>query len=66
MARLEHLKRRHSWLEHEIASELARRVPDEARIGQLKKLKLAIKDRMLGLKSGSSPSAPMQAAPAKP
>ncbi|MFN3592973.1 MAG: hypothetical protein ACK4TG_12415 [Thermaurantiacus sp.] len=49
-----------------MAGELARRMPDDARIGQLKKLKLAIKDRMLGLKSGSGQSDPMQAAPAKP
>lgn len=50
MQLLDHLKRRHSWLEHEIASEQARRLPDSARIVQLKKLKLAVKDRMIALK----------------
>jgi hypothetical protein len=47
MSLIDHLKRRHSWLEHEIASEQAQRLPDDARIGQLKKLKLAVKDRLL-------------------
>jgi hypothetical protein len=54
---LDHLKRRHSWLEHEIASEQARRLPDEARIAQLKKLKLAVKDRMIALTRHAVPRA---------
>jgi hypothetical protein len=41
------LERRHSWLQQQIEAEQARRHPDEARIGQLKKLKLAVKDRLL-------------------
>jgi hypothetical protein len=41
------LKRRHLKLEHELAAERARRRPDETRIARLKKLKLAVKDRLL-------------------
>jgi hypothetical protein len=41
------LKRRHLQLEHELAAERARRRPDETRIVRLKKLKLAVKDRLL-------------------
>lgn len=40
------LKRRHLKLEHELAAERARRLPDETRIARLKKLKLAVKDRL--------------------
>ncbi len=65
MGLLDHLKRRHSWLEHEIASEQARRLPDEARIGQLKKLKLAVKDRMLALRAEPARHSRVRGAPAE-
>jgi uncharacterized protein YdcH (DUF465 family) len=38
---------RHVRLEHELAAEQARRLPDQTRIVRLKKLKLAVKDRLL-------------------
>jgi hypothetical protein len=47
MTMIERLGRRHRWLEEQIAAEQASGQPDEARIGQLKKLKLAVKDRIL-------------------
>jgi len=47
MKMLENLKRRHARLEHELRAELAQRLPDETRVMRLKKLKLAVKDRML-------------------
>lgn len=46
---LDNLKRRHARLEHELAAERARRLPDETRVMRLKKLKLAVKDRILML-----------------
>jgi hypothetical protein len=46
MKLMELLRRRHVRLEHELAAEQARRLPDRVRIARLKKLKLAIKDRM--------------------
>jgi hypothetical protein len=47
MQQIETLKRRHLWLEHELAAERARRAPDDLRIARLKKLKLAVKDRLM-------------------
>ncbi len=47
MSMIERLQRRHRWLEEQIAAEEATRRPDEARIGQLKRLKLAVRDRMM-------------------
>lgn len=47
MKLIETLKRRHLKLEHDLAAERARRVPDPARVARLKKLKLAVKDRLM-------------------
>lgn len=47
MQMLDLLKRRHARLDHELAAEQARRAPDTRRVALLKKLKLAVKDRML-------------------
>ena len=52
MKLIERLKLRHARLEHEIALEQARRMPDEDRVNRLKKLKLAVKDRIQSLISG--------------
>jgi hypothetical protein len=41
----------HHRLEEEIRRELRRRVPDSLRLLRLKKLKLAVKDRLYGLVS---------------
>jgi hypothetical protein len=41
------LKRRHVRLDHELAAEQARRRPDQTRMARLKKLKLAVKDRLM-------------------
>ncbi|MCG2839973.1 YdcH family protein [Sandaracinobacter sp. RS1-74] len=49
MKLIERLKLRHARLEHELAVEQARRLPDEERVARLKKLKLAVKDRMQAL-----------------
>ncbi len=51
MKSLDILKQRHARLEHELAAEQARRLPDETRMMRLKKLKLALKDRILMLAS---------------
>lgn len=47
MKLIDTLKQRHQRLERELAAERARRAPDGTRIVQLKKLKLAVKDRLL-------------------
>jgi len=47
MTQIEILKRRHVRLEHELAAELAGRAPDRMRVARLKKLKLAVKDRLM-------------------
>jgi hypothetical protein len=47
MKLIETLKRRHVRLEHDLAAERARRVPDPTRVARLKKLKLAVKDRLM-------------------
>ena len=52
MKLIERLKLRHARLEHELAIEQARRTPDEERVNRLKKLKLAVKDRIQLLLSG--------------
>ena len=41
-----HLTRTHSKLEEQIRSEMKKVFPDSGRLHQLKKLKLAIKDRI--------------------
>jgi hypothetical protein len=46
MKLIDTLKRRHARLDHELAAERARRMPDPARVARLKKLKLAVKDRL--------------------
>ncbi len=46
MTFMEMLRKRHVRLEHEIAAEQARRMPDTTRVTRLKKLKLAVRDRM--------------------
>lgn len=45
---IQSLRNLHSSFEREIAIERARRVPDMNRITKLKKLKLAIKDKLAG------------------
>lgn len=57
MKLIDRLKLRHARLEHELALEQARRVPDEERVNRLKKLKLAVKDRIQMLLSGHGPGA---------
>lgn len=47
MKLIETLKRRHGQLEQALAAERARRAPDSARVVRIKKLKLAMKDRLL-------------------
>ena len=42
MKLIDTLKRRHARLDHELAAERARRMPDPARVARLKKLKLAV------------------------
>lgn len=43
------LKTLHSRLDQELGRELKRRLPDHGRVKRLKKLKLAVKDRLQGL-----------------
>jgi hypothetical protein len=43
---IHHLKSLHARLERELARERKARVPDATRITRMKKLKLAIKDRL--------------------
>lgn len=47
-----HLLQKHQRLDEHLRLELSRRWPDVARIRQLKKLKLAVKDALLKLSSG--------------
>jgi hypothetical protein len=46
---IQSLRNLHNNFEREIAIERSRRVPDMHRISKLKKLKLAIKDKLAGL-----------------
>ncbi|WP_439951231.1 YdcH family protein [Sphingomonas azotifigens] len=46
MTIVERLIATHRMLEHEIRRELRRRMPDAFRLAQLKKHKLAVKDRL--------------------
>lgn len=46
MKLIEMLKRRHVRLEHDLAAEQARKLPDPVRMARMKKLKLALKDRL--------------------
>lgn len=46
---LNNLERRHARLDQELAAEQACRLPDDTRVMRLKKLKLAVKDRILML-----------------
>ncbi len=43
---LSRLRQLHVRLDHDVRAEAARRVPDPVRLGRLKKLRLAIKDRL--------------------
>lgn len=52
MKLIDRLTLRHARLEHELALEQARRLPDEERVARLKKLKLSVKDRIYLLVSG--------------
>jgi hypothetical protein len=52
----ERLKRRHARLDHELAAERARHRPDDTRVVRLKKLKLAVKDRMLHMAAALQPA----------
>lgn len=49
MPHFDHLKRRHARLEREIAAEITRPNPCSLRMAQLKKAKLAVRDRMAAL-----------------
>ena len=51
-ARTQELITRHADLEHEIAQEEKRPVPDDLKIKALKKQKLRIKDRIAALAGG--------------
>lgn len=55
MKLIDRLKLRHARLDHELSIEQARRTPDEGRVLRLKKLKLAVKDRIQLVLSGSGP-----------
>ncbi len=48
-ARIRELTNRHRSLEEQLASELKRPAADEARVAELKKHKLRIKDEILSL-----------------
>lgn len=54
MSSMFRLLKRHEVLDGELRREQKRRAPDEARIRKLKKLKLAIKDRLLGKASSTA------------
>ena len=56
MKMLDNLKNRHARLEDELAAEQARLLPDETRVLRLKKLKLALKDRIRDMAIGQEPS----------
>jgi len=45
---LQRLRSLHLRLDHDVRAEAARRLPDRTRIAILKKLKLAVKDRLTG------------------
>ena len=47
---MESLRTLHRKLEHELAAERARRYPSPERIARLKKLKLAVKDQITGVR----------------
>jgi hypothetical protein len=61
MKLIDMLKLRHARLEHELSIEQARRLPDEGRIARLKKLKLAIKDRIQAAAAGHRGATPLPA-----
>ncbi len=51
---LTRLRRLHVRLDHDVRAEAARRVPDPIRLSRLKKLRLAIKDRLAGIRQPAS------------
>ncbi len=55
MKLIDRLKLRHARLDHELSIEQSRRTPDEGRILRLKKLKLAVKDRIYQVLAGRFP-----------
>ncbi len=52
MKMIDRLRLRHARLDHELSTEQARRSPDIGRVARLKKLKLAVKDRIQMLLAG--------------
>jgi hypothetical protein len=50
------LMNRHQQIDYALRREQARRLPDFARLQRLKKLKLAIKDRLAALTMGRAPA----------
>lgn len=61
MRMIDRLRLRHARLDHEISVEQARRSPDIGRVARLKKLKLAVKDRIQMLRAGGSGLLPQPA-----
>ena len=49
---LQRLRSLHVRLDHDVRAEMARRVPDTARLKLLKVLKLKVKDRLAGISRG--------------
>jgi hypothetical protein len=50
------LMNRHQQIDSALRREQARRLPDFARLQRLKKLKLAVKDRLAALTMGRTPA----------
>lgn len=53
---LARLRRLHLKLDHDVRAEAARRVPDLGRVATLKKLRLAVKDRLAGIRRTPVPA----------
>ena len=58
---IDRLRLRHERLEQELSTEQARLNPDDGRIARLKKLKLAVKDRIQLMLSARGEALPMPA-----
>ena len=58
---IDRLKLRHERLEQELSTEQARPNPDDGRIARLKRLKLAVKDRIQMVLSARGEALPLPA-----